>query len=204
MSLKVPSLQKLINELGKLPGVGPKSAQRMAISFLKFKQDDITSLRDALKDIKEKIHLCTSCFAYTEEELCFYCQQPERQKNQICVVESPMDIDRMESSGVFHGLYHVLHGVIAPLEGVGPEQIKITELLYKVSDLKNQGVEDIEVILALDADLEGDTTSLYLSKELAKKEVKVSRLAQGVPIGGDLDFVDHRTLGRALQNRIRY
>lgn len=204
MSLKVPSLQKLIQELAKLPGVGPKSAQRMAISFLRFNNEDIESLRESLKDIKEKIHLCSSCFAYTEEELCYYCQQPNRQKNLICVVESPMDIDRIESSGVFSGTYHVLHGVIAPLEGVGPENIKIAELLFKVSDLIDQGETDLEVILALDADLEGDTTSLYLSKELVKRGAKVSRLAQGVPIGGDLDFVDHRTLGRALQNRIRY
>lgn len=204
MSLRVPSLQKLILELAKLPGVGHKSAQRMAMSFLKFNLDDINSLREALQDVKTKIKLCKSCYAYTEEEICYFCQQPERHKNIICVVENPTDIDRIESSGVFHGLYHVLHGVIAPLEGVSPEQLKITELLYRVSDLQNSGVKDIEIILALDADLEGDTTSLYLARELAKLNVKVSRLAQGVPIGGDLDFVDHRTLGRALQNRIRY
>lgn len=205
MSLKIPSLQKLINELAKLPGVGPKSAQRMAISFLKFSGEEIQSLREALKDVKEKIHLCQNCFAYTEEDLCYYCQQPSRQKNLLCVVESPMDIERIESSGAFSGYYHVLHGVIAPLEGIGPEEIKIAELLFKVTDLiEKDDQTDLEVILALDADLEGDTTSLYLSKELVKRGAKVSRLAQGVPIGGDLDFVDHRTLGRALQNRIRY
>lgn len=205
MSLKVPSLQRLIQELAKLPGVGQKSAQRMAMSFLNFKNDDINSLREALKDIKEKIRLCTNCFAYTEEEQCYFCQQPSRDKNLICVVESPVDIERIEESGAFGGFYHVLHGVIAPLEGVGPEQLKIAELFYKVADLQAQDSKiEIEVILALDADLEGDTTALYLSKELVKKGVSVSRLAQGVPIGGDLDYVDHRTLGRALQNRIRY
>lgn len=204
MSLKVPSLQKLIAELSKLPGVGSKSAQRMAMSFLKFPKEDVDSLREALKDIKEKIKLCSECYAYTESELCYFCSEDSRSKHYICVVEDPADIDRIESSGVFKGRYHVLHGAIAPLEGVGPENLKINELFYRIQNLEDQGVSDLEVILALDADLEGDTTALYLSKELAKKGIQVSKIAQGVPMGGDLDFVDQRTLGRALENRIRY
>jgi recombination protein RecR len=204
MSLKVPSLQKLIAELSKLPGVGSKSAQRMAMSFLKFSKEDIESLRQSLKDIKEKIKFCRECYAYTEEELCYFCSEHSRQQNVICVVENPGDIDRIESSGVFRGRYHVLHGAIAPLEGVGPEHLKINELFYRIERLKSEGVKDLEIILALDADLEGDTTALYLSKELAKKNIHVSKIAQGVPLGGDLDFVDQRTLGRALENRIRY
>jgi recombination protein RecR len=204
MSLKVPSLQKLISELSKLPGVGSKSAQRMAMSFLRFPKDDIESLRQALKDIKEKIKLCRECYAYTEEEVCYFCSEDSRSKHFICVVENPSDIDRIESSGVFKGRYHVLHGAIAPLDNVGPENLKINELFRRIEDLKSDGVSDLEVILALDADLEGDTTALYLSKELARKGVHTSKIAQGVPMGGDLDFVDQRTLGRALENRIKY
>ncbi len=204
MSLKVPSLQRLISELSKLPGVGSKSAQRMAMSFLKFTNDDIESLRQSLKDIKEKIKFCRECYAYTEEDICYFCSDHSRSKNLICVVESPGDIDRVESSGAFKGRYHVLHGAIAPLDGVGPENLKINELFYRVEKLKSDGHKDLEIILALDADLEGDTTALYLSRELYKKNVQVSKIAQGVPMGGDLDFVDQRTLGRALENRIRY
>lgn len=204
MSLKVPSLQRLIVELSKLPGVGPKSAQRMAMYFLKFSKDDIESLRQSLKDIKEKIKLCRECYAYTEEDVCYFCAEESRSKHYICVVESPSDIERIESSGVFKGRYHVLHGAIAPLDGVGPESLKINELFRRIEDLRADGVHDLEIILALDADLEGDTTALYLSKELAKRKVSVSKIAQGVPMGGDLDFVDQRTLGRALENRIKY
>ncbi len=204
MSLKVPSLQRLIAELSKLPGVGSKSAQRMAMSFLKFSTADMESLRQALKDIKEKIKLCKECYAYTEDDTCYFCSEPGRSIHYICVVENPSDIDRIESSGVFKGRYHVLHGAIAPLDGVGPENLKINELFHRIEDLKSGGIQDLEVILALDADLEGDTTALYLSRELARKNVQVSKIAQGVPMGGDLDFVDQRTLGRALENRIRY
>lgn len=204
MSLKVPSLQRLIAELAKLPGVGSKSAQRMAMNFLKFSKEDIESLRQSLIDIKEKIKLCTECYAFTEDEICYFCSEEGRSRNYICVVENPSDIDRIESSGAFKGSYHVLHGAIAPLDGVGPEHLKINELFRRIESLKSSGVSDLEVILALDADLEGDTTALYLSKELAKHNVQVSKIAQGVPMGGDLDFVDQRTLGRALENRIKY
>ena len=199
MSFSVPSLQKLVRELSKLPGVGFKSAQRMAMGFLKFPQEDIDSLRQSLKDIKEKIHLCKECFSYTEDEVCSFCLDEGRAKSFICVVEDPMGIDRVESSGVFRGLYHVLHGSIAPLEGVGPEDLKINELFFRLQDLKTQEIADVEVILALDADLEGDTTALYLSKELLKRGFRVSKIAQGIPMGGDLDFVDQRTLGRGFR-----
>lgn len=174
------------------------------MSFLKFSKEDIESLRDSLRDIKEKIKLCKECYAYTESEICYFCSDSSRSKHYICVIENPGDIDRIESSGVFKGRYHVLHGSIAPLDGIGPENLKINELFYRIGSLKSEGVTDLEVILALDADLEGDTTALYLSKELSKKQVQVSKIAQGVPMGGDLDFVDQRTLGRALENRIRY
>lgn len=204
MSLSIPSLRKLIQELSKLPGVGFKSAQRMAIGFLKFSQEDINSLRQSLKDIKEKIRLCKICFSYTEGEMCSFCLDEGRIKSLICIVEDPMSVDRIESSGVFKGFYHVLHGSIAPLEGVGPEDLKISELFLRLQKLKNQGIEDIEIILALNADLEGDTTALYLSRELIKRGFRVSKIAQGVPMGGDLDFIDQRTLGRALENRILY
>lgn len=201
---KIPSLSSLVHELSRLPGVGPKTAQRLAYHILRSPNDFVQALRDALKSVKEKIHECPICYSFTEEEsACFYCADAHRSKEVLCVVEDPLDIERIESSGVFRGRYHVLHGAIAPLDGIGPEDLKIQALLERLdpSESNPNGVK--EVILALDADLEGDTTVLYLAKILKDKGIRASRIAHGVPIGGDIDYIDFRTLGRAIENRVQ-
>ncbi len=211
--LKIKSVEFLIGELSKWPGVGPKTAQRYAYSILKnalqnstaagggvpqASVQNVDALIQALENIKTGVRLCPSCFNFTEEvDRCYFCSSPERSKHTICVVEEPSDIERIESSGAFKGCYHVLHGVIAPLMGVTPDKIKIQELVQKVSE---NSVE--EIIFALDLDLEGETTILYLTQALSGLPVKLSRLAQGVPMGSDMDYLDERTLGRALQNRV--
>ncbi len=203
MSLKVPSIDRLAHELSKLPGIGIKTAQRLALGIIKKNEQEVESLREALQDVKEKIRECDECFCYTENEsVCDFCSDPARQQSpMLCVVKSPTDIAKIESSGVFKGKYHVLHGCIAPLDGVGPEDLTITELVNKVSKMSGEGLN--EVVVALDADMEGDTTSLYIKEVLGDYEVQVTRLAHGVPMGSYIDFVDQRTLGRALENRVK-
>lgn len=196
MIAKVPSLERLVSELAKLPGVGPKTAQRLAYHVLRSSKTYSQALRAALSDVEDHVKECPTCFSYTEENLCFFCADPNRRDDTICVVEDPSDITRLESSGAFRGRYHVLHGSISPLDGIGPEDIRLSPLMER---LKN-GVT--ELILALDADLEGDTTVLYIAKQLQGRDIKVTRIAHGIPFGGDIDFIDHRTLGRALENRI--
>jgi recombination protein RecR len=204
MIQNIPSLTKLVHELSRLPGVGPKSAQRLAYHILRSPQEFVLSLRDALKQVKEKIHECPVCFSFTEEEeSCHFCSDPMRADDVLCVVEDPADIERVESSGVFRGRYHVLHGALSPLDGITPQDLKIQALLDRI-DPDTGGVAQVrEVILALDADLEGDTTVLYLAKILKDMNIKTSRIAHGVPIGGDIDYVDYRTLGRAIENRVQ-
>ncbi|MGE4130173.1 MAG: recombination mediator RecR [Bdellovibrionales bacterium] len=204
MLQKIPSLNQLIHELSRLPGIGPKSAARLAYHILRSPHEFVQSLRDALKAVKEKIHDCPVCFSFTEEEdLCHYCKDLMRTQDVICVVEDPSDVDRIESSGVFKGRYHVLHGSISPLEGVTPQDLKIEALLDRLQPGPDGELPVREVIFALDADLEGDTTVLYLAKILKDMKIKTSRIAHGVPIGGDIDYIDFRTLGRALENRVQ-
>ena len=204
MLQKIPSLNQLIHELSRLPGIGPKTAQRLAYHILRSQNEYVQALRDALKGVKERIHDCPLCYAFTEEEdLCHTCKDPMRADDVLCVVEDPADIERIESSGVFRGRYHVLHGAISPLDGVSPQDLKIQALLDRLEPGPD-GVSPIrEVILALDADLEGDTTVLYLAKILKDLNIKTSRIAHGVPIGGDIDYIDYRTLGRAIENRVQ-
>jgi recombination protein RecR len=192
----VPALERLVSELSKLPGVGPKTAQRLAYHILRSPADYNEALQEALREVSANVHECPVCFSYTEEELCHFCTDSNRRDDLICVVEDPADIARIDSSGAFRGRYHVLHGAISPLEGIRPEDIRLAPLLERVKS----GV--VEVILALDADLEGDTTVLYIAKQLGAMDIKVTRIAHGIPIGGDIDYIDHRTLGRALENRI--
>lgn len=204
MLQKIPSLNQLVHELSRLPGVGPKTAQRLAYHLLRSPNEFVQALRDALKAVKEKIHECPVCFAFTEEEdCCHFCKDPMRSNETLCVVEDPADIERIESSGVFRGRYHVLHGAISPLDGVGPQDLKIQALLDRLVPNDDGFSEVNEVILALDADLEGDTTVLYLAKILKDMNIKTSRIAHGVPIGGDIDYIDYRTLGRAIENRVQ-
>jgi recombination protein RecR len=202
--LRIKSLEKLVFELSKLPGVGQKTAERLAYHMLKSKDSYPQQLAQALIQVSEQVRFCKQCFNYTEQELCHFCEDPHRSDEILCVVEEPMDIMRIESSGAFRGRYHVLQGALSPLEGVGPDQLTISALMARIEQgLAGEKPLVREVIFALDADLEGDTTVLYLAKLLRGKELKLTRLAHGIPVGGDIDFVDERTMGRALQNRLQ-
>lgn len=201
--LQIRALESVVHELSRLPGIGPKTAQRLAYYILRSENNYVDQLCKALIRMKSEVHTCLRCFNFTDKDLCWYCENPHRNGESICVVEEPSDIMRIESSGAFRGHYHVLHGVISPLEGVGPDDIKINELIHRVENSMNGvGPQIQEIIFALDADLEGDTTVLYLTKILQNKNLKLSRIAHGVPIGSDIDFVDERTMGRALENRV--
>lgn len=201
--LHIGALEKLVHELSRLPGIGPKTAQRLAYYILRSGSQYSERLGEALMRVQSEVHECPRCFNYTDNELCKFCRDSHRSDELICVVEEPSDIMRVESSGAFKGRYHVLHGVISPLEGIGPQDIKIQELLGRINQgLSGEAPVIKEIILALDADLEGDTTILYLTKHLQGKGLKISRIAHGVPIGSDIDFIDDRTMGRALENRV--
>lgn len=201
--LHIQALEKLVHELSRLPGIGPKTAQRLAYFVLREKNNYAERLSEMLLRVKAEVHTCPTCFNYTDRDVCKYCEDAHRSDESLCVVEEPADIVRIESSGAFRGRYHVLHGVIAPLEGVNARDLKIQALIDRVDAGVNGHSPKIkEIILALDADLEGDTTILYLTKLLQGKEVRISRIAHGVPIGSDIDYIDDRTMGRALENRV--
>ena len=201
--LNIPALEKLVHELSRLPGIGPKTAQRLAYHILRSPADYTQHFVSALERVRSEVHTCPRCFNYTDAQLCRYCTDAHRSDSSLCIVEEPADIMRIESSGAFRGRYHVLQGAISPLEGIGPEDLKIRELIQRVeAGLRGDAPVIQEVILALDADLEGDTTVLYLTRQLFGKVPKISRIAHGVPIGSDIDFVDDRTMGRALENRV--
>ena len=204
MSLQIESLNKLIHELTRLPGIGEKTAQRLAYFILREGSNYNRDLQEALGDVLDRVKECVQCFSYTDDgELCRICRSSDRDSNLLCVVEEPFDIGRVESSGAYRGFYHVLQGTISPLEGVLPEHLRIQELLDRIDlHLKNESSGQMELILALDADLEGDTTALYISKVLGQRPIKKTRLAHGVPFGTDIDYIDRRTLGRALENRV--
>lgn len=195
--LQIPALEKLVHELSKLPGIGPKTAQRLAYYILKNKEQYPQRLKEGLERVQAEVHECPKCFNFTDSDLCRYCTDSQRKNDVLCIVEEPSDIDRIESSRAFQGRYHVLHGALSPLEGIGPEQLKLKELVSRI-----EASEVKEVILALDSDLEGDTTVLYISRLLQGRGVRMSRIAQGIPIGSDIDYIDDRTMGRALQNRV--
>jgi len=189
-------VQDLIDELGRLPGVGPKSAQRIAFHLLKLPKEDALRLARVIAEVKEKVSFCTRCFNVAEGQQCNICLDARRDGSVVCVVEEPRDIAAIEKTHDFRGRYHVLQGAINHLEGVGPEQLRITELLRRL------GEEDIaEVILCTNPNLEGDATAMYLSRQLRPLGLKVTRLASGLPVGGDLEYADELTLGRALEGR---
>lgn len=202
--LYIPALEKLIHELSRLPGIGPKTAQRLAYYILKSKNSYPEKLSEALLRVQTEVHTCPECFNYTDRELCKFCEDPHRNSEILCLVEEPSDISRIESSGAFKGRYHVLHGVISPLDGITAKDLKISELLLRLSHSQEEHCSKPirEVIFAFDADLEGDTTALYLTKSLQGKNVKISRIAHGIPMGSDIDFIDDRTMGRAMENRV--
>ena len=191
-----PSLEKLITEIAKLPGLGRKSAARLALFILRQSEEDAQRLADSILDVKRKIHLCSVCANLTEEDTCSICQDPKRDHNLICVVETPGDVITLEKTGVFRGLYHVLGGAMSPLDGIGPHDLRVKELFDRV---KIGTVR--EVILATNPTPEGDATALFLAHELNEKKIPVSRIARGVPIGAELENVDEVTLARALEGR---
>ncbi|HHV43938.1 MAG TPA: recombination protein RecR [Firmicutes bacterium] len=189
-------LARLIDELVKLPGIGPKTAQRLAFEIISWSPGEVKQLAEAIVEAKTLLRYCSVCFNLTEQDPCQICSNPNRERSSICVVEQPKDVIAMEKTREFRGLYHVLHGVISPMDGIGPNDIRIRELL---SRLKDSGVA--EVIVATDPDVEGDATAMYIARILKPMGLKVTRMASGLPVGGDLEYVDEVTLAKALQGR---
>jgi recombination protein RecR len=189
-------IQELIDELGKLPGIGPKSAQRIAFHIVQSERVDVNRLVDVLRIVKEKVRFCAKCFNVAEEEECKICRDPRRDNSTICVVEESKDVVAIERTREFRGKYHVLGGAISPIDGIGPEQLRIRELLARLSD-----ADITEVIIATDPNLEGEATATYLARTIKPLGIKISRLASGLPVGGDLEYADEVTLGRAFEGR---
>ncbi|MCE5199302.1 MAG: recombination mediator RecR [Armatimonadota bacterium] len=189
-------LAKLVSEFEKLPGIGPKSAQRLAFHILRINEDEARELANAVMDVKQYIKLCPVCFNYTDQPRCEICSDAKRDRSVLCVVSEPRDVVAMEKTNEFRGMYHVLGGVISPMDGIGPEMLKIRELLARMTD-----GEVKEIILATNPTIEGDTTAMYIAGLLKPLGVKVSRIAHGMPVGGDMDYADQATLIQALQWR---
>ncbi|HKC90155.1 MAG TPA: recombination mediator RecR [Candidatus Limnocylindria bacterium] len=189
-------VQALIDELGRLPGVGPKSAQRIAFYLLKADPQDAKRLARAIEEAKDRVSWCRRCFNIAEGELCAFCRAERRDPHVVCVVEDPRDIVAIERTGEFPGRYHVLQGAISPIEGIGPEQLRVKELLARVPD---EGIT--EVILATNPNIEGEATAMYLARLLKPLGLRVTRIASGLPVGGDLEYADEGTLSRALEGR---
>ena len=188
-------VQDLIDELGRLPGIGPKSAQRITFHLLKLPKGDAQQLAMAIVEVKEKIGFCEKCWNISQDQICPTCADPQRQTGPICVVEEPKDVVALERAG-FRGRYHVLQGALNPMEGIGPEQLRIRELLTRIS------AEDVnELILCTNPNIEGEATAMYLARQLQPLGIKVTRIASGLPVGGDLEYADELTLGRALDGR---
>ncbi|MDO5728584.1 MAG: recombination mediator RecR [Actinomycetaceae bacterium] len=190
------AVQTLIDELGSLPGVGPKSAQRIAFHILSSEKEDVLRLADALREVKDKVRFCDICGNIAESDTCYICQDARRDQSIICVVEEAKDVEVIERTGSYRGLYHVLGGAIDPMRGIGPDQLRIRQLLAR---LGANGVQ--EVIIATDPNIEGEATATYLARMLDTMEVPASRLALGLPVGGDLEYADEVTLGRAFEGR---
>ncbi|MFZ4107945.1 MAG: recombination mediator RecR [Candidatus Planktophila sp.] len=190
------AIQDLIDALGRLPGIGPKSAQRIAFHILQAEPEIAAALVDSIRTVKERVKFCTTCGNVSEEDMCRICRDPRRENTSICVVEESKDVIAIERTREFRGKYHVLGGAISPIDGIGPEQLRIRELMARLSD-----PEIVEVILATDPNLEGEATATYLARMIKPLEIKVSRLASGLPVGGDLEYADEVTLGRAFEGR---
>ncbi len=195
MHYYTPSMARLIEELSKLPGVGPKTAQRLAFHIINMKEEEVDSLSAAIKEAKQKVHYCSKCFNITDSDICEICSDGSRDGSMICVVEDPRDVVAMEKTKEYKGLYHVLQGTISPLDGIGPEDIRIKELLARLG-------EDVkEVILAINPDVEGEATTLYIARLIKPLGIRVTRIAHGIPMGGELEYADEVTLGSALTGR---
>jgi len=189
-------MTRLIDELKKLPGIGSKTAQRLAFHILRSSPDDADALASAVQDVKAKLRLCSTCNNITDVDPCVYCSSPTRNQKQVCVVEEPTNIAAVEKTRHFNGLYHVLHGTISPLRGVGPEQLKIKSLIDRLA-----GAEVQEIILATNPTVEGEATAVYLSRLLKPLGPRITRIAMGIPVGSDLEFADEVTMSRSLENR---
>ena len=189
-------IQRLIQELGRLPGIGEKTATRLAMVILRWSTEEARRLAESIVDVKEKIRFCSVCFNLAEDELCAICSDPVRDSERICVVEDPDSLTAIEESGCFRGTYHVLHGALAPLDGIGPDQIRIRELGER---LERGGIR--EVIVATNPSVQGESTALLIMRLLREKGVEVTRIALGVPVGGDLRYTDKMTLAKAMEHR---
>jgi recombination protein RecR len=196
MAVYTPPVQTLIDELGRLPGIGPKSAQRIAFHLLKIPADDVARLAIAITDAKARVRFCDRCWNFAEAELCPICQDDRRDSSTLCVVEESRDIISIEKTGEFKGRYHVLLGAMSPLEGIGPEQLKMKELFARIEP---EGVQ--ELILCTNPNTEGEVTAMYIARMMKPFGVKVTRIASGLPVGGDLEYADELTLGRAIEGR---
>jgi recombination protein RecR len=190
------AIQDLIDALGRLPGIGPKSAQRIAFHILQSENETAAALVDAIRTVKERVKFCTQCGNVSEETLCRICRDPRRENTSICVVEESKDVIAVERTREFRGKYHVLGGAISPIDGIGPDQLRIRELMARLAN-----TEVTEIILATDPNLEGEATATYLARLIKPLGIKVSRLASGLPVGGDLEYADEVTLGRAFEGR---
>lgn len=191
-----PSIQRLLDELERLPGVGPKSAQRMVYYVLNTDSEQVGRLASALEEVKATVRFCERCFNYSEGELCEICESDNRDHSTICVVSEPHDIPPIERTGVFDGTYHVLGGALSPMEGIGPDELHIAELMSRLSATSIE-----EVVIATNPNIEGETTATYLARLISPLGIKVTRLASGLPVGGDLEYADELTLGRAIESR---
>ena len=189
-------VENLINEFARLPGIGPKTASRLTFYLLRSPEEQATELAASLVALKQSTQICSTCFNITEEDPCPICDDESRDVAILCVVEEPLDVIALERSRSFSGRYHVLHGVITPVEGIGPDDLKIDELVHRLGEDSIQ-----EIIIATNATLEGDSTALYLQRRLSHFSTKITRLARGLPVGGDLEYTDEITLGRALEGR---
>jgi len=197
MSAYTKSMQELIDCFKKMPGIGAKTAERMAFHVLKAPTDEMVKFSSVIRKVKEDMMFCKKCGNLSEAEICSICNDPRRDKTTVCVVEEPADLILIEKSGRYKGVYHVLFGVISPLDGIGPEELRIKELLSRIKEDKVK-----EVILATDSNAEGETTALYLSEHIKPLKIKISRIAYGIPVGGNLEYIDQATLIRALEGRL--
>jgi recombination protein RecR len=189
-------IKRLISELAKLPGIGEKTAARLANYILRATEDDVRKLAESIVEVKRKIKLCRICLNPTEDDICHICRDETRDQNVICVVEEPDALAAIEESGVFHGTYHVLHGALAPLDGIGPEHLRLSELLARIA-----GGRIEEIILATNPNVHGEATALLITNMLKEKNIKITRIAMGVPMGGDLKYIDKMTISKSLEFR---
>jgi recombination protein RecR len=191
-----PVIQTLLDELGRLPGIGPKSAQRIAYWLLNADREKAVRLANAIIEVKDTVHFCKTCFNYAQDDECEICASPDRDHRMICVVSEPYDIPPIERTALYNGVYHVLGGALSPMEGIGPDDLHIAELMKRLAD-----GQVTEVLLATNPNIEGETTASYLARLIKPLGIRVTRLASGLPVGGDLEFADEVTLGRAIESR---